>query len=1055
MQHSVNLDMSNYKKIGFPVQQGLVPRTHLLDKMSGILNFPITILSAPSGCGKTALATQLADNIKADVIWQTISPFEQDFWVFLRRMLKSLEVVTPNITSLQAILQQPVENIAYEITSYLQEYLTQDVVLVIDDWHILKNTVADQWLQLFLDTMPDKCHLFIIGRHVPNLNMLQLIANRRLLNITQQELFFTQAEVYLLAVKINQQDMSQEKAETVWKRLQGWPVGTILALQPMPQILESQTETGIEPSETLFQSIAAEMLRQQLPDIQHFLKWTSTGEYFNSEICENVFNITDWEFLLSEITQQNLFVSQQAGGYRYHQLFRTFLQTHFKLNQLDEYKSAHRRIAGWYQSQNQLDEAIEHFILAGDINSAVKLAESIVHAYYAQGRIDSILQLGQKLQTYQIPMPNLDHIRAQIYLSHEVDSEKALKAAEQSLQGYRAIQNQYYIHDVKITLGMIHQMHGNLLTACDIFNEVIQDEDLHILLRGNALNQLGLTEYYLGDNKLAIEHFQQALEIMEANSSLFDRAKLYQELELVYRDVGDVVNANECLEKQIYLWRKLNNPEPLAMALNNLGYRYYEQGQYALAKETYQQGIDSIVNLHSSRTRYYLLASLGDLQRDSGQFIKARSSYQQALNLIAGREPYAQAEVLTNLSTLYRWQLKYEAALTCANDAITISREHNLKQREVLAQVAQWHIRLQPWSLSDIESEIQKTLSHHPRLENDKPIEFITLKLRMAILSSNITATQSLLQHLTHLENKERSIQPFIVEAMYNPEIGSFWKPIQHQYPTLKRAYDTRKRIPEKKSRIVSLAPDTHSLHLYTLGIERIRKNNAYIKIAETYAEKIRAFLYYFVFMGKGTREELGRIFWADKPMEAQKDNFHQTLARLRSSLGNKIILHDDSTMTYELNPDIQFWCDALQLESFVTEARRLSHFNQYTFNLWYQATQLTYGEFLPGLDYQWIQHRRHHFFSLSIEAWMGLARCHRQQGDFHSALVAYEKIESFAPYHEAAYRGRMECYSHLGETASITTIYKSLEQRLSRDLQVKPSSQSYQLYRQLISTAS
>jgi DNA-binding SARP family transcriptional activator len=563
-----------------------------------------------------------------------------------------------------------------------------------------------------------------------------------------------------------------------------------------------------------------------------------------------------------------------------------------------------------------------------------------------------------------------------------------------------------------------------------------------------------VTEYYLGDSELAIHHLQESLMITQQTGGLFNRAKLYQELELVYRDVGDIQQANDCLEKQITLWRKLNNPEPLAMALNNLGYRYYEQGQYSLAEQTYQQGLDSISNLSSTRARYYLLTSQGDLQRDQGQFHEARASYQHALNLIADKEPYAHVEVLTNLATLYRWQAKNEAALTCANDAIEMARNHNLRQRYILAMVAQWHIRLQPWSIRDIQSDIQQLMSEYPRLESNPSVEFITLQLRIAIFESSLTKIQTYLQKLTHLNSRGQSIQAFIAEVIHNPDLSSFWDINKHQVAQLQPARDQRKLVPKTQPHIVLLTTDTHSLHIYTLEAERLRKNNTHIKIAEMYAERVREFLYYFVFVGGGTYKEIGRQFWADKSVDAQKDNFHQTLSRLRAVLGNKIIIFDDDTGIYELNPDIQLWCDALQLESFVAEARRLSFSNQHAFNLWYQATQLTYGEFLPTFDRNWINERRQYFHKLSIEAWMGLAECHRQQEDYRSALAAYETIEAFAPYHEAAYRARMECCNLLGETALIAIIYKTLEKHLTHDLQVKPSQQTMRLYKQLVSVA-
>ena len=85
----------------------------------------------------------------------------------------------------------------------------------------------------------------------------------------------------------------------------------------------------------------------------------------------------------------------------------------------------------------------------------------------------------------------------------------------------------------------------------------------------------------------------------------------------------------------------------------------------------------------------------------------------------------------------------------------------------------------------------------------------------------------------------------------------------------------------------------------------------------------------------------------------------------------------------------------------------------------------------------------------------MGLANYYRHHHDYRSALATYENIESFDPYHEASYRARMECYSALGETASIAKTFTRLKERLKRDLRIEPSKQSVNLYQELTTSAS
>ena len=1047
--------MNTFHKSGIPIQSGLITRDNLIDKLSLILDFPLTLLSAPSGCGKTALATQVAEHVSADVVWVTISPYEQELHIFLQLLLRNLERIAPGILSLQNITQQSPDYLVVEIATYLRDVIQHDTLIVIDEWQLLTAPSADNWLQALVNELPPTCHLMVLSQRVPLLNMIELIATRKLLRVAQQDLYFTRSEVYMLARQLHADQLETNDIESIYETLGGWPIGTIVALQPSADWLDAYTkDENASTSEALFQSIASQMMNQELPDVQQFLKWTSTGDYFSREMCEEVYAITDSINLTSEIIQRNLFVSQRAGGYHYHRLFRNFLQTNFKLENPDRYRSAHRRLAGWHQSHNRPEQALQHYFLAESYEEAIPLAECIAFTYFAQGRTETLLKIGTQLEAYHEQTPHLNFVHAQIYLTHKGDLEKSLYFAQLALAYFQA-HDQSEQFEVLVLIGRIHQMRGDFQQSQGIFEDILHHDNLPDAQIGAVQNQLGLTHYRLGHLEQALDLLKQSLAHIKKTSSVFSLAKVYQELELVHRDIGNIEDANDCLHKQIYYWRKLNNPEQLAMALNNLGYRYYEQGQYIEAEDAYQQGLETISNMQNARSRYYLLTSLGDLQRDRSDFTSARMSYQRALNLIAEREPYAQIEVILNLAVLYRWQTKYEAALTCANNALDDARKHKLQGLLIRAQIAQWHIRLRPWSISDILSEMTTLETQHPRLKSHPPVDYLTLQLHIAILQSSMTQIHSLLRRLQQLNQRGESIQFFIAETLNDPDMMSFWGKVKTQYPELHLVRQKRTRVPTPNSTILTMVSDTHSLHFYTLGIERIKKNNEYVKLADFSAERMREFLYYFVFNGSARRDRIENILWDDKDPLAQRDNFHQTLSRIRGTLGSQIIIYNSDTELYQLNPDVQLWCDALHLDALVSEARHLSYRNQHAFQLWYQATQISQGDFLPGLERHWVTYKRQYFHNLNIEAWTGLAKFHLHHDDYRSALSAYQTIEAVAPHHEATYRAQMECYANLGETAAIIATYQRLTDRLKHDLNATPSAQSYTLYRQLVSHAS
>jgi two-component SAPR family response regulator len=50
------------------------------------------------------------------------------------------------------------------------------------------------------------------------------------------------------------------------------------------------------------------------------------------------------------------------------------------------------------------------------------------------------------------------------------------------------------------------------------------------------------------------------------------------------------------------------------------------------------------------------------------------------------------------------------------------------------------------------------------------------------------------------------------------------------------------------------------------------------------------------------------------------RSNFHTTLYRARQALGERVIVFHDGF--YRINPDLDLWCDAHELEKLVRQAR-------------------------------------------------------------------------------------------------------------------------------------
>ena len=178
-----------------------------------------------------------------------------------------------------------------------------------------------------------------------------MIARREILAIGQEELRFRRDEIQHLATQLRGETPSPGEVEDWEVRLEGWPAGTVLALQPLPEELARVMLSGGNGPEALFNDLARSMLQSQPPDMHDFLLSTSTLPRVTPELCTQALELPDSINLLSSAINRNMFLTRVTGGLAYHALFRDFLQQRLLETDADRYYDLHLRAARWLSHQ--------------------------------------------------------------------------------------------------------------------------------------------------------------------------------------------------------------------------------------------------------------------------------------------------------------------------------------------------------------------------------------------------------------------------------------------------------------------------------------------------------------------------------------------------------------------------------------------------------------------------------------------------------------------------------------------------------------------------------
>ncbi|HKY53012.1 MAG TPA: hypothetical protein VJM08_01850, partial [Anaerolineales bacterium] len=343
----------------------LLSRPRLLESLKALLDNKLILLSAPAGYGKTSLLIDLAHNINMPVCWLSLDPLDRDPQRFMAYLIATLAERFPEVGEASRLqlnrlksIEQDAESLLVTLTNELYDYVENDFLLIIEDYHLLDDVpVISTLLNRFIELVVENCHILLSSRTLPTLeNVTLMVAREQVAGLNQDELAFIPREVQALYAQNFHQHLSDETAHEFVEQTGGWITGMILSnLSGVTRI------SGVDT----FAYLGKQVLDQQPEYVREFLMRTSMPEEFNLEFCEVVLGPLysepqNWLALMSLIFEKNLFVvplGSDGRWLRYHPLFREFLQTRLKEEHPDEINPILERMVKAYEKAGEWEKA--------------------------------------------------------------------------------------------------------------------------------------------------------------------------------------------------------------------------------------------------------------------------------------------------------------------------------------------------------------------------------------------------------------------------------------------------------------------------------------------------------------------------------------------------------------------------------------------------------------------------------------------------------------------------------------------------------------------------
>lgn len=560
-----------------PARPDLVPRERLIGTVTGSLPRKLILVSAPAGFGKTTLVAEWARRSPRSVGWVSLDEGDNDparFWSYFVAALHGLasQVGADLPLSLLAVGSGPVEGFLASLINEVAA-LPIELVLVLDDYHLITEKSIHQAMGSLLDHLPPQLQLVIASREDPPLTLSRLRARGQLLELRPNELRFTLEEAAAFLSHTMGLNLSPEDVAALEARTEGWIAGLQLAALSIQgrDDVSAFVEAFTGNQRHVLDYLADEVFNRQPEKTRRFLLLTSILERLSAPLCDTLMEGADSLGVLRRLEDANLFLvplDEERQWYRYHHLFAEFLRNRLARTYPERIQELQERASEWLEAEGFLQEALEHALAAADHPRAARLIELTAEHVIKRGGMASLARWMRTLPEHYIrPNPRLclahawalagvgdlqaaeDRLRdAERGLSEGAqwndvaagiavlrgflatmrgDASEAVTSARQAMEKMSA-SNSFVPSMVALTYGFAYELMGDAAAAVRAYLEATASGQSvgNVLVTVGALAQMGDLQVNRGQLRYAEHLYRQALQANagETGWSLFNAA---------------------------------------------------------------------------------------------------------------------------------------------------------------------------------------------------------------------------------------------------------------------------------------------------------------------------------------------------------------------------------------------------------------------------------------------------------------------------------------------------------------------------------------------------
>ena len=367
---------------------GTVARPVLEDRLLEGTERRLTIVVGGAGFGKSTLAARVA--AARPTAWYTLDPSDRHIGALAAGVTAALRVRLADLpddlsdavessiepTDDAAVMAQASAAAAL-VTDALQTTLDGDLVLVLDDLHVLAGATGSlRFVEALVRLAPAGLHLLVTSRAEVPFAIERLRGQGQVVDLGGPALAFSADEIHellhaLLGDDREHADLHDIAAERIHGATGGWPAAVRLALEAYRTAPGGDREAVLDrlqrPEGPIFAYLAEEVVANASDDTRALVRNAVHFDRFSAPLLAAI-GVPNPAATLEELSKRALFLQPlpgEAGWFSLHGLIREYTLARLPLSTA-EIRELHHAAASWFEAEGRLEAALASFVEAND-----------------------------------------------------------------------------------------------------------------------------------------------------------------------------------------------------------------------------------------------------------------------------------------------------------------------------------------------------------------------------------------------------------------------------------------------------------------------------------------------------------------------------------------------------------------------------------------------------------------------------------------------------------------------------------------------------------------